>query len=389
MHIASRTLQLKESVIREMTRLAIECGAVNLSQGFPDFDPPPEVIEAATRALTGGQNQYSMSWGLPSLRQALARRYSSMLGWEVDADRHVVVTCGVTEAVACAFLAVLDRGDEVIVLEPAHETYGPAAMLADAVMVPVTLQAPDFALDVERIEAAIGPRTRAILINTPHNPTGRVFNIAELTALAEVVVRHDLVVITDEIYDEILYDGRCHVAPGSLGALMERTVTIGGLGKTFAMTGWRLGHAIAPDRLTKAVRGAHDFLTVCAATPLQAAGAAALALDRGFYRQMVADYHMRRDLFCDTLTSVGLVHHRPEGAYYAMADFTGVRPDLDDQAFTRWLTTEVGVACVPGRVFHSTFDGEAPTGHNMVRFAFAKRLETLNDAADRLRRGLG
>ncbi|MFN0028864.1 MAG: pyridoxal phosphate-dependent aminotransferase [Acidimicrobiales bacterium] len=389
MHIASRTLQLKESVIREMTRLAISCGAVNLSQGFPDFDPPPQVIEAATRALTGGQNQYSMSWGLPSLREALARRYRTMLGWEVDADRHVVVTCGVTEAVACAFLAVLDRGDEVIVLEPAHETYGPAAMLADAVMVPVTLQAPEFALDPDRIEAAIGPRTRAILINTPHNPTGRVFNGAELAAVAELVLRHDLVVITDEIYDEILYDGRVHVAPGSLEALRERTVTIGGLGKTFAMTGWRLGHAIAPDQLTRAVRGAHDFLTVCAATPLQAAGAAALELDRSFYTQMVADYHERRRLFCDTLTEVGLVHHRPEGAYYAMTDFTGVRPDLDDEAFTRWLTTEVGVACVPGRVFHSTLDGARPTGHNMVRFAFAKRLDTLNEAADRLRAGLG
>lgn len=384
MRIAARTLQLRESVIREMTRLALGCGAINLSQGFPDYDPPAEVLAAAADAINGGQNQYSMSWGLPLLRERLARRYTAMLGWEVDADRHVVVTCGVTEAIACAFLAVLDRGDEVIVLEPAHETYGPAALLADATMVPVVLAAPDFGLDAARIEAAITPRTRAILVNTPHNPTGRVFTSEELTAMAEVALRHDLIVVTDEIYDEILYDGRVHVAPGGLEALRERTITIGGLGKTFAMTGWRLGHAIAPGPLAVAVRAAHDFLTICAPTPLQAAGAAALDLGPTYFTEMVAAYHQRRKLFCTVLDEVGLTNHWPEGAYYVMANFTGVRPDLDDLAFTRWLTTEVGVACVPGRVFYSA----GSYGQEMVRFAFAKRPETLEAAAARLRVGL-
>ena len=384
MHVAARTQHLRESVIREMTRLALSCGAVNLSQGFPDFDPPEAVLEAATAALRGGQNQYSVSWGLPLLRQRLAERYRPMLGWDVDPDRHIAVTCGVTEAVACAFFAVLDRGDEVLVLEPAHDTYGPAALLADASIVPVLLEAPEFRLDAERLAAAVTPRTRAILLNTPHNPSGRVFDTAELAALAEVAVRHDLVVVTDEIYDEILYDGLVHVAPGSLEALRERTITIGGLGKTFAMTGWRLGYAIAPSSLAVAVRGAHDFLTVCAATPLQAAGAAALQLGTDYFDRMRADYHDRRALFCTALDDVGLRAGRPQGAYYAMADFTGLRPDLDDLAFTHWLMREAGVASVPGRVFYS----DPAQGRSLVRFAFAKRLETLQDAADRLRAAL-
>jgi len=381
MHVAARTLHLRESVIREMTRLAIAAGAVNLSQGFPDFDPPAEVLEAAMAAIAGGQNQYSVSWGLPVLRQRLAERYRAMLGWEVDPDRHVVVTCGVTEAVACALLAVLDPGDEAIVLEPAHETYGPAALLADASIVPVVLEAPGFALDIERVEAAVTPRTRAIVVNTPHNPSGRVFDADELAALAELVVRHDLVVVTDEIYDEIVYDGRVHLAPGALEALRDRTVTIGGLGKTFAMTGWRLGYAVMPDALAVAVRGAHDFLTVCAPTPLQAAGAAALDLGADYFARLRADYHERRALFCSALDDVGLRISWPQGAYYAMADFTALRDDLDDLAFTHWLLDEAGVACVPGRVFYS----DPAAGRHQVRFAFAKRLETLQDAADRLR----
>ncbi|MEZ5234611.1 MAG: aminotransferase class I/II-fold pyridoxal phosphate-dependent enzyme [Acidimicrobiales bacterium] len=381
MHIAARTAHLKESVIREMTRVALGCGAINLSQGFPDYDPPPEVLEAATAAIHDGLNQYSMSWGLPVLRQRLAERYRAMLGRDVDPDRHVGVTCGVTEAIACAFFAVLDRGDEVIVLEPAHETYGPAAYLADAAIVPVVLEAPGFRLDAAAVEAAVTPRTRAILVNTPHNPTGRVFDAGELHALAEVALRHDLVVVTDEIYDEILYDGRTHLAPGSLEALRDRTITIGGLGKTFAMTGWRLGFAISPDALALPVRSAHDFLTICAPTPLQAAGAAALALPPSYFEQMRVEYHERRRLFCDALDDVGLTTSRPEGAYYVMTDHRALRDDLDDLAFAHWLTTEVGVACVPGRVFYA----DGTRGVHQVRFAYAKKPETLIEAAARLR----
>jgi aminotransferase len=315
------------------------------------------------------------------LRQRVAERYRDVLGWDVDADRHVVVTCGVTEALACALLALLDRGDEVIVLEPAHETYGPAAQLAEAAMVPVVLEAPEFVVDAAAIEAAVTERTRAIVVNTPHNPTGRVFDAAELAALADVAVRHDLVVVTDEIYDEILYDGRVHRAPGALEALRARTITVGGLGKTFAMTGWRLGYAVSPDPLAVPVRGAHDFLTICAPTPLQAAGAAALALPAEYFTTMRAEYHERRRLFCAALDDVGMANAWPEGAYYVMADYRSVRDDLDDLAFAHWLTTDVGVACVPGRVFYT--DGWRGAHH--VRFAFAKRTETLAEAARRLR----
>ncbi|MCC6438204.1 MAG: aminotransferase class I/II-fold pyridoxal phosphate-dependent enzyme [Acidimicrobiales bacterium] len=384
MHIAARTSHLKESVIREMTRVALGCGAINLSQGFPDYDPPAEVMEAAAAAIRDGLNQYSMSWGLPLLRERLAERYTAMLGRDIDPDRHVVVTCGVTEAIACAFFAILDPGDEVIVLEPAHETYGPAAAMVGASIVPVVLEAPAFRVDGAALEAAVTPRTRAILVNTPHNPTGRVFDAEELDALTELAVRHDLVVVTDEIYDEILYDGRLHRAPGAVEALRERTITIGGLGKTFAMTGWRLGYAISPDALAIPVRSAHDFLTICAPTPLQAAGAAALALPPAYFEQMRAEYHERRALFCTALDDIGMANQWPEGAYYVMADYRAIRDDLDDLAFARWLTTEVGVACVPGRVFYT----DGLRGANLVRFAYAKKPQTLLDAAARLRSAL-
>jgi aminotransferase len=384
MRTASRVARFRESVIREMTRLAMSTGAVNLSQGFPDFDPPPEVLAAAGRAIIDGHNQYTVTWGFPALRDRLAAHHRDLLGWDVDPDRHVSVTCGVTEAIACAFLGLLDPGDEVIVIEPAHETYGPAAFMADAVPVPVVLEAPGFRIDGDRLAAAVTPRTRALLLNTPHNPTGRVLDLDELTVIAELADRHDLVVVTDEIYDRILYDGRVHVCPGRLDALAERTVTISGLGKTFAMTGWRLGHIVAPTPLAAAVRGAHDFLTICAPTPLQAAAVAAMDLGPEFYLDLTAAYHERRATFCSTLDELGFAFQRPEGAYYVMADFRGVEPGLDDVAFARRLTTEVGVACVPGTVFYT----DPARGRHLVRFAFAKRLGTLQEASNRLRAGL-
>lgn len=382
---AARTGRFGESVIREMTRLAMASGAVNLSQGFPDFDPPPEVREAAARAIAEGHNQYTVTWGFPPLRERLARRASEALGWEVEPDRHVSVTCGVTEAIACAFLGLLDPGDEVLIIEPAHETYAPAAYLADAVPVPVALEPPAWRLDGDRLEAAVTARTRAVLVNTPHNPTGRVLDAEELATIAEVVLRHDLVVVTDEIYDRILYDGRAHRPPGRLDALADRTVTIGGLGKTFAMTGWRLGHIVAPTPLAGAVRAAHDFLTICAPTPLQAAAVAALDLGADFDAALRADYHERREVFLGALARHGFGAAPPEGAYYVLADFTALRPDLDDVAFARWLTTDVGVAAVPGTVFFT----DPHRGRNLVRFAFAKRLETLAEAAARLETAFG
>ncbi len=385
MQTAHRFDHIGESVIREMTRLAIKHGAINLSQGFPDFDPPPEVVKAAVDAIQGGLNQYTITWGYPPLREKLAEIYADRLGWQVEADEHIVVTCGVTEALAAAMLAVLNPGDEIIIFDPAHETFRPGAKLADARPVSVVLQSPEFRIKREALEAAITPRTRAMILNTPHNPSGRVFDADEIATVIDVVTRHDLVLITDEIYDRILYDGREHVSPGGLEPLRERTITIGGFGKTYAVTGWRLGYAIAPSALARAVKPAHDFLTICAATPLQAAAVAALNLPESFYEQQRADYHQRRALMTEILRDLGFHFHIPEGAYYILADYRDLPiPEAAWPAdrFARWMTTEVGVAVVPGPNFYAN----PADGEGLIRFAYPKKLETLRAAADRMAR---
>lgn len=383
MQTAQRIACVNESVIREMTRLALQHDAINLSQGYPDFDTPPELVEAAVMALREGANQYSLTWGHPALRAKLAEMYTARLGWEVDPDRHVVVTCGVTEAIAAAVLAILNPGDQILVLDPAHETFRPVAIFAGAEPVSVVLEAPRYRLDRERLAAAVTPRTRALLLNTPHNPTGRVFDAEELATIADIVLQNDLTLITDEIYDRILYDGRQHVSPGSLEPLRQRTITIGGLSKTFAITGWRLGYAVAPTPLAAAVRPAHDFLTICAPTPLQAAAVTALAFPQSYYDQMVADYTARRELMTDLLRTVGFVISHPEGAYYILADYSRLpipQAEWDARRFAHWLTTNVGVAVVPG----TTFYGAPADGEQRVRFAFPKRLETLEEAGRRM-----
>ncbi len=385
MQTAHRFDHIRESVIREMTRLSIQHDAINLSQGFPDFSPPEPVMQAAIDAIRGGLNQYTITWGYPPLRQKLAELYTGRLGWQVEPDEHIVVTCGVTEALAAAMLAVLNPGDEIIILDPAHETFRPGAKLADARAVSVVLQSPDFRIQREALEAAISPRSKALILNTPHNPSGRVFDDEEIAAVIDVVTQHDLILITDEIYDRILYDGREHVSPGGLAPLRERTITIGGLGKTYAVTGWRLGYAIAATPLARAVKPAHDFLTICAATPLQAAALAALNLPDSFYRQMIADYHQRRALMSEILSDLGFVFTQPQGAYYILADYRDLpipQAQWDADRFARWMTTEVGVAVVPGPNFYANpADGE---GH--IRFAYPKKLETLREAARRMAR---
>ncbi|MEZ4868779.1 MAG: pyridoxal phosphate-dependent aminotransferase [Caldilineaceae bacterium] len=377
--------QFGESIIREMTRVAMQHNAINLSQGYPDFDPHPTVIQAAVEAITGGVNQYTITWGYPALRQKLAELYTQQLGWSVDPDVHVTVTCGVTEGIVVAQQALLDPGDEIIIIEPAHENFRPAAIMAGAKAVPLALEAPAYRLDSERLAAVVTPRTRGIVLNTPHNPTGRVFDAEEMQGIIELVQRHDLVLITDEIYNQILYDGRVHVPPGSLEGLHERTITVGGLSKTFAITGWRLGYVIAPDALASAVRRVHDYTTICAPTPLQAAAVAALNLPASYYVEMRRDYHLRRDLMMGYLEEHGFSANMPEGAYYTMADFSQLeipQAKLDDTAFALWLTKEIGVAVVPGSKFYS----EAGYGASTVRFAFPKRLETLHEAGARLAR---
>ncbi len=383
MQTARRVTQFRESVIRDMTRLAIQHNAVNLSQGFPDFGTERVIVEAAATAVHNNLNQYTITWGYPLLREKLAELYSERLGWPVHPDRHVTVTCGVTEAIVISMMAVLNPGDEVLILEPAHDNFRPAAIMAGAVPVAIPLNAPDYRITPEMLATAVTPQTRALLLNTPHNPTGRVWDAAELKAVVDVVVEHDLVLLTDEIYDRILYDGRTHLSPGSLPALRDRTITMSGLGKTFAVTGWRLGYVVAPDELMQAIRPLHDFTSICAPTPLQAAGAAALSLPASFYEASTAAYHERRALMMTILAETGFRASPPQGAYYIMADYSGLpvpQAAWPPMEFARWLTTAVGVAVVPGDSFYSV----PGYGDGLVRFAFPKKRETLEEAARRL-----
>jgi len=385
MQPAARTATFGESTIREMTRLAIQTNAINLSQGFPDFDPPAAITEAAIEAIRSGHNQYAITWGVPALRQKLAAHYTNELGWQVDPDQHVTVVCGVTEGLAAALTATLEPGDEAILIEPAHENVRPAAIMQGIKPVSVALEAPQYRFDPERIEAAITPRTKALLYNTPHNPTGRVFDQEETGAMVDLVLKHNLILITDEIYDRILYDGRVHQAPGGIEALRDRTITISGFGKTFAVTGWRLGHIVAPASVAQAVRKIHDYMTICAPTPLQHAAAAALDLPPSYYEQMTRDYHIRRDTMMGILEEVGFSAILPEGAYYTMAEYSQLdipQAQWDSKQFARWMTTEVGVAVVPGTSFYSL----PGYGERSIRFAFAKKLETLNKAAERMKK---
>jgi aminotransferase len=374
---------MRESFIREMTRLAITHKAINLSQGFPDFDPPREVIEGAHRALDSGTNQYTITWGIPALRQAIAAKMKRLYGLEFDPDEHITVTCGVTEAISATLMALLNTGDEVIIIEPYHEGFVPAVVFAGGTPRFVSLEPPHFALDPDRLRAAFNARTRAILINTPHNPTGRVFNRDELEAVARLCQEFDAVALTDEIYEHIIYDGDKHIPLATLPGMAERTVTIGGLGKTFAVTGWRLGYACAFNHLSNALRTVHDFTTICAPAPLQAAGAAALNLPDDYYAQLLKDYTARRDKILSILEGAHFIVQPPEGAYYIMADFSAWSFDGDDYAFARWLPANRGVAVVPGSCFYGT----PGKGKQTVRFAFSKRLETLDAAGERLLSG--
>lgn len=380
---AQRLEGIQESSIREMTRLALKHGAINLSQGFPDFPAPEPVKQAAADAILGDENQYSITWGLPETRAAVAAKLSRFYGIDADPDRHVTITCGVSEAIIAAVMAVVNPGDEVIIVEPFHENFLPAVRFAGGTPVFVSLHPPDFALDPERLQAAFGPRTRAIIVNTPHNPTGRVFTREELILIGELAQRWDAVIITDEIYEHILYDGREHIPPATLPGLAERTITIGGLSKTYAITGWRLGYAVAlNDRLSTALRTVHDYMTICAPTPLQRAAIVALNLPDDYYEQMKRDYSRRRDVMMSALRAAGFRARPPEGSYYVLADFGDLGWVGDDFAFARWLTERVGVAVVPGSTFYYT----PGLGVTTVRFAFPKRVETLVEAGQRLLR---
>jgi aminotransferase len=375
---ARRTHGFTESVIRRMTRLANEHGAVNLAQGFPDF-PCPEVLkEAAARAIRDDVNQYAITWGAKRLRQALVRKYAQWYGMAVDPETEVTVTCGATEAMASAVLALVDPGDEVIVFEPFYENYGPDAILCGAAPVYVPIPS-DGTLDLDRLEAAFSPRTRAIIVNTPNNPSGRVLTRAELETVAELCRRHEAWALTDEIYEHIRYEGE-HIPIATLPGMRERTITISGASKTFSVTGWRVGTIVAPAAATDAIRKVHDFLTVGAPAPLQEAIAVAIeTLGPDYYADLANGYRARRDALLEVLRQVGFSCTTPQGAYYVLADFSALS-DKPDDAFAEWLTREIGVATVPGSSFYS----RPELGRRQVRFAFCKTLPLLEEAERRL-----
>jgi len=377
---ARRTHSFTESVIREMTRVAREHDAVNLAQGFPDFPAPALLKEAAAAAIHADVNQYAITWGAPNLRHALARKYREHYGMHVDTETEITITCGGTEAMASVMLAVVDPGDEVIVMEPFYENYGPDAVLCEAKPVFVTLEAPEYRLERAMLEEAVSNKTRAIVINTPNNPTGRVFDPEEMQAIADICVEHDILAITDEIYEHIYYEGD-HVPLATFEGMRDRTITISGLSKTFSVTGWRIGTIIAPPQLSGAIRKVHDFLTVGAPAPLQEACAVGLnELGPDYYSEMVAGYRARGDVLVKGLQEAGFKCRHPQGAYYVLADFSDLSAE-DSMTFGKRLTAEGGVAPVPGGSFFS----DPSRGHSLARFVFCKQMDTLHEASERLK----
>ncbi len=377
--IAARLANFTESVIREMTRVADQHGAINLSQGFPDFDPPHQLIEAAGRALDEGYHQYAVTWGSPRFRKALAKKQRRFMGIDIDPDAHITVTCGSTEAMMVAMMTVCNPGDRVIVFSPFYENYGADTILSGAEPIYVPLHPPDFTFDLDELRRAFQRGVKALVLCNPSNPTGRVFRREELQTIADLAQEFDAFVLTDEVYEHIVYEPHEHVYIASLPGMFERTLSGSSLSKTYAITGWRLGYVIAPERVTAGARKVHDFLTVGAPSLLQEAAATALAFPDEYYRELQADYTRRRDVFLEYLDEVGLRYTRPEGAYYVLVDVSEFGVE-DDTAFCKWLAREVGVAAVPGSSFF-----REPVQH-MIRFHFAKREETLHKAGQRLLR---
>jgi aminotransferase len=387
--ISEKAERFTESVIREMTRLANMHGAVNLAQGFPDFPAPEEIKRAAIRAIEKDHNQYSITWGAKSLRDSIARKFETDYGLKIDPETEITVCCGSTEAMMSAMLAVTNPGDEVIIFEPFYENYGPDAILSAATPRYVTLQAPNldddpggtWSFDPDELEAAFNDRTKAIIINTPNNPTGKVFTRAELEEIAHLCQKWNALAITDEIYEHIIYDGAEHLPIATIPGMRERTITINSMSKTYGVTGWRVGYAIAAPYLTGAIRKVHDFLTVGSPAPLQEAGVLALALPPSYYKKLARDYALRRDLLLGLLRQAGFKCYKPQGAYYIMTDISRFGFSNDTE-FALYLTQEIGVTAVPG----SSFYHQPEYGFKQIRFAFCKVLDTLRRAGERLQK---
>lgn len=371
-----------ESVIRRMTRVANAHGAINLSQGFPDFDPPAELLAAGERAMREGPHQYAITWGDADLRRAIAEKQSRLMGIEIDPDRHVVVTCGSTEAMMAAMMTVCNPGDEVVVFSPFYENYGADAILSGAVPVFVPLVPPGFGFDRAALEAAMARRPKALILCNPSNPCGKVFDADELRFIADLAIRYDVFVIADEVYEHIVFAPHKHGYIAALPGMAERTISCSSLSKTYSITGWRLGYAIASAEVVDGMRKVHDFLTVGAAAPLQAAAVTALRFPPAYYDELAAAYAEKREIFLACLDAAGLVYTPPQGAYYVLVDISGFidGTDWDDARFAEWLARRVGVAAVPGSSFF-----REPVRH-LIRFHFAKKPETLRAAGERLLR---
>jgi aspartate/methionine/tyrosine aminotransferase len=377
---AQRVAPFTESVIREMTRLALRHNAVNLAQGFPDFPAPEEIKQAACEAIRDDINQYAVTWGAPALRAAIAAKYRRHYAIELDPDTEITVVCGSTEGMIASLLGVADPGAEIIIFEPWYENYGPDAHLSGAVRRYVRLHPPDWRFDPEELRRAFTPRTRAIIVNSPHNPTGKVFTLDELSLIAGLCQEHDALCLTDEIYEHIVYDGRRHHPMLTLPGMRERTILVNSMSKTYSVTGWRVGWVIAPPQLTPAIRKVHDFLTVGAAAPLQQAGVLALSLPESYYESLAVHYAERREKLLSILDECNIPALIPEGAYYILCDIRGLGLGTDVEA-CRYLIEQIGVAAVPASSFFSRPEEGAP----FIRFCFCKRYETLEQAGLRLR----
>jgi len=370
-----------ESVIREMTRLAQMHQAVNLAQGMPDFSAPSDIKEAACNAIMADINQYAITWGAKVFRNAIAAKIKTWWDMDLDPEEEITVTCGATEAMIASLLAVINPGDEVIVFEPFYENYGPDAILSGATPRFVTLHSPDWCFDPQELENAFNDHTRAIIINTPNNPTGKVFSREELQLIAGLCQKWNVLAITDEIYEHILYDDQKHCAIATLAGMRDRTITINGMSKTYSVTGWRIGYIIAPPPLTQGIRKVHDFLTVGAPAPLQEAGVKAMSLPLQYYLDLAAGYQRRRNVLLEALRDAGFSCTTPQGAYYIMADFSALS-SLSDSDYTKYLVKDVGIAVVPG----SSFFHEPGMGSHYVRLCFCKKDSTLEAAKERLLR---
>jgi aspartate/methionine/tyrosine aminotransferase len=377
---SKKAVQFTESVIREMTRLALRHGAVNLSQGFPDFPAPESLKRAAIAAIQDDVNQYAITWGAKPLRDAIARKAKRYNGIDADPEKNITVTCGATEGMICALMGIINPGDEVVIFEPFYENYGPDAILSGARPRFVKLRPPGWGFDERELARAFNKRTKAIIVTTPNNPTGKVFTREELRAIAALCERWNAFAVTDEVYEHIIYEGE-HVSMASLPGMAGRTLTVTSLSKTFSVTGWRLGYVIAPDRVSDAVRKVHDFMTVGAPHPLQVAAAAFMDAPGGLFESLSKEYLERRETLYPVLEETGFRPlGRPAGAYYVMCDISGFKAKSDVH-FARWLVEKGKVAVVPG----SSFFRDPRDGRRLVRFAYCKKLETLRAAAERLR----